>query len=67
MFWALDERRKWRAKARAEGLAEGRAAGRAEGREEGYTTAKLEFDAQLQRIAQAAREQGVVLDDLPPQ
>ena len=71
MFWALDERRKWRAKAREEGHAEGHKEGRAEGhkegRQEGYAVAKQEFDAQLQRIAQAAREQGVKLDDLPQQ
>ena len=63
MFWALDERRKWRAKAREEGRAEGLA----EGRAEGLAEAKREFDARLQRIVQAAREQGVQLDDLPRQ
>ena len=38
---------------------------RAEARAEGYAEAKQEFDVELQRIAQAAREQGVKLDDLP--
>ena len=41
MFWALDERRKWRAKwraeARAEGHSEGRAEGHSEGRAEGHS------------------------------
>ena len=46
MFWALDERRKWRARwraeARAEGLTEGRAEGRTEGRAEGRTEGRAE-------------------------
>ena len=61
MFWALDQRRKWRAKMRAEAIAEGEA----QGLVKGYAEAKQEFDVELQRIAQAAREQGVKLDDLP--
>ena len=52
VFWAWDERKKWRARAREEGRAEG------------YSEAKREFDVQLQRIAEAARQQGVKLDDL---
>ena len=55
MFWAWDERKKWRARAREEGRAEG------------YAEAKQEFDAELQRIAEAVRQQGVKLDDLPQQ
>lgn len=54
MFWALDQRRKWRAKMRAEARAEG------------YAEAKREFDAQLERVAQEARDKGVELDELLP-
>ena len=50
MFWALDERRKWRAKmraeARAEGLAEGRAEGHAEGRAEGHAEGRTKGHAE---------------------
>ena len=46
MFWALDERRKWRAKmraeARAEGLAEGLAEGRAEGKVQGLAEGQVQ-------------------------
>ena len=50
VFWALDERRKWRAKwraeAQAEGRAEGHAAGRAEGRSEGHAEGRAEGQAE---------------------
>ena len=77
IFWALEERKKRRerrekqeaealaealAKARAKGLAEGHA----EGHAEGYSEARREFDAQLERVAQEAREKGIALDELPP-
>ena len=51
MFWALDQRRKWRAKMRAEARAEG------------YAEAKREFDAQL---AQEARNKGIELEEVLP-
>lgn len=61
MFWALDERRKWRAKmraeARAEGLEEGRAEGRAKGREEGRTEGLAEGLAEGRTEGQAATTQ----------
>ncbi|MXZ90811.1 MAG: hypothetical protein F4W95_05950 [Chloroflexi bacterium] len=54
MFWALDQRRKWRAKMRAEARAEG------------YAEAKREFDAQLERVAQEARDKGIELEEVLP-
>ena len=75
MFWALDERRKWRAKmraeARAEGLAEGRTEGLAEGRTEGRTEGRAEGEAvAAQRyenwLAKVAEEKGIPLADLLP-
>ena len=61
---------KARAKGLAEGLAEGHAEGlaegHAEGHAEGYSEARREFDAQLERVAQEAREKGITLDELPP-
>ena len=69
MFWALDERRKWRAKAREEGRAEGLAEGHAEGRAEGLEAGEA---ATTQRyhdwLAKVAEEKGIPLADLlPPQ
>lgn len=53
MFWALDERRKWRAKMRAEARAEGR------------TEAEQRYERWL---AQVAEDKGIPLADLlPPQ
>lgn len=76
VFWALDERRKWRekwrAQAQAEGRAEGLAEGRAEGRDEGRAealTAILEVgrdqgNADLEElIARVAREKGISLNE----
>ncbi len=52
MFWALDERRKWRAKmraeARAEGLAEGQAQGRAEGQAQGHAEGRAQGQSEGQ-------------------
>ena len=42
MFWALDERRKWRERWRAEAQAEGRAEGYAEGQAEGRAEGRME-------------------------
>ena len=77
MFWALDERRKWRAKmraeARAEGLEEGRAEGRAQGRTEGRAEGRTEGQAATTQryeswLAKVAEETGIPLADLlPPQ
>ena len=46
VFWALDERRKWRAKWRAEAQAEGRAEGHAAGRAEGHSEGRAEGRAE---------------------
>ncbi len=77
MFWALDQRRKWRAKwraeARAEGLAEGREEGRQEGRQQGRQEGRQQgqtetvhrYDTWLARVAE---EKGIALAELlPPQ
>lgn len=75
MFWALDQRRKWRAKWRAEaiaeghaegiaqGIAEGRAEGQAEGRIAGQAETQQRYDEWLARVS---REKGIPLDDLLP-
>ena len=46
VFWALDERRKWRERWRAEAQAEGLAKGRAEGRVEGIAEGRVEGRAE---------------------
>ncbi len=57
MFWALDQRRKWRAKWRAEA--------RAEGRQQGQTETAHRYDTWLARVAE---EKGIALAELlPPQ
>ena len=65
MFWALEQREKWRNAFREEGREEGRKEGRKEGREEGrtegYATAQKEFSARLQPLAD---ERGVSVDEL---
>ena len=69
IFWALEERKKRRERREqqeAEALAKARAKGHAEGHAEGYSEARREFDAQLERVAQEAREKGIALDELPP-
>ena len=48
IFWALDERRKWREKWRAEAQAKGRAEGHAEGRAEGHAEGRAEGRAEGQ-------------------
>ena len=75
VFWALDQRRKWRAKWRAEaiaeghaegiaqGIAEGRAEGQAEGRIAGQAETQQRYDEWLARVS---REKGIPLDDLLP-
>ena len=67
MFWALDERRKWRAKmraeARAEGLAEGRTEGRAEGRAEAQAETAQRYESWLAKVA---AEKDIPLADLLP-
>ena len=55
MFWALDERRKWRARMRAEARAEGLA--------EGRTEAEQRYERWL---AQVAEEKGIPLAELLP-
>ena len=71
MFWALDERRKWRAKAREEGRAEGLAEGREEGREEGRQAGRAEAEAATAQryekwLSKVAEEKGIPLTDLLP-
>ena len=63
MFWALDERRKWRARWRAEAQAEGRAEGRAEGQAEGRAETAQRYEKWL---AQVAEEKGIPLAELLP-
>ena len=59
MFWALDERRKWRAKWRAEARAEGKTEGKAEG--------KAEAARRYERwLAKVAEEKGIELAELLP-
>ena len=73
MFWALDERRKWRAKAREEGRQEGRVEGLAEGRAVGLSEGRAEGQAQTTQryegwLAKVAEERGIPLAELlPPQ
>ncbi len=63
VFWALDERRKWREKWRAQaqaegravGIAQGRAEGRAEGRDEGRNEGRAEA---LTALLEVGRAQG---------
>lgn len=55
MFWALDERRKWRDKWRAEAQEEGRVEGRAEGRVEGRVEGSAEA---LTALLEAGRAEG---------
>ena len=65
MFWALDERRKWRAKAREEGRVEGLAEGRAEGLEAGKAATARRYHDWLAKVAE---EKNIPLADLlPPQ
>ena len=59
MFWALDERRKWRAKWRAEARAEGLAEGLAEGKAE----AAQRYENWLAKVAE---ERGIALAELLP-
>ena len=59
MFWALDERRKWRAKWRAEAREEGRTEGRVEGQAE--TAQRYES-----WLAKVAAEKGIALAELLP-
>ena len=71
MFWALDERRKWRAKARNEGHAEGHAEGRVEGLAEGRMAGRAEGQAETEQryegwLAKVAEEKGIALADLLP-
>ncbi len=63
MFWALDERRKWRERWRTEaqaegleqGLAQGRAQGRAQGQAEGLAQGRTEL---LTALLEAVRTEG---------
>ena len=64
MFWALDERRRWRAKAREEGRAEGLAEGREEGRAEGRQAGRAEAEAATAQryekwLSKVAEEKGI--------
>ena len=63
MFWALDERRKWRAKMRAEARAEGRTEGLAEGLAEGQVATTQRYESWLAKVAE---EKGIPLADLLP-
>ena len=61
MFWAWDERKKWRAKAREEGRAEGRAEGQAETTqhfESWLTKVAAEKDIPLTELLPPPREDG---------
>lgn len=67
VFWALDERRKWRekwraqaeAEGRAKGLAEGRAEGRSEGRDEGRAEGRDEGRSEaLTALLEVGRAEG---------
>lgn len=79
MFWALDERRKWRAQwraaAMAEGHAEGLARGRTEGQAEGLALGRTEGQAEGRAetrqqyhdwLAKVAQKRGIPLDELLP-
>ena len=67
MFWALDERRKWRAKAREEGRAEGLAEGREEGRQAGRAEAEAATAQRYEKwLSKVAEEKGIPLTDLLP-
>ena len=76
VFWALQKRRERQEKLREEGReaglkegrAEGREQGRAEGREQGREEARQEaqkYRAQLELVAEEAREKGIMLESLP--
>ena len=67
VFWALDERRKWREKRREEAMAEGRAEGRAEGQAEliAEMLAAGVPDETKQALEQWALEKGIPLDKHP--
>lgn len=63
IFWALDERRKWREKWRAEAQAEGRAEGQTELLTAALTAARAEGNQEAEDLLKRlAREKGVVLD-----
>ena len=63
MFWALDERRKWRAQWRAAAMAEGHAAGRTEGRTEGRAEERDRVQALLSQYARRDPETGELILD----
>lgn len=67
MFWALDERRKWRAQWRAAAMAEGHAEGLALGRTEGQAEGRAETRQQYHDwLAKVAQKRGIPLDELLP-
>ena len=71
MFWALDERRKWRAQWRAAAMAEGHAEGLALGRSEGHAEGQAEGRAETRQqyhdwLAKVAQKRGIPLDELLP-
>lgn len=67
MFWALDERRKWRAQWRAAAMAEGHAEGLAQGRTEGQAEGRAETRQQYHDwLAKVAQKRGIPLDELLP-
>ena len=67
MFWALDERRKWRAQWRAAAMAEGHAAGLALGHAEGQAEGRAETRQQYHDwLAKVAQKRGIPLDELLP-
>ena len=59
MFWALDERRKWRAEAQAQGRAEGRAEALTALLEVGRTEGNRDLQ---ELIARVAKEEGIFLN-----
>lgn len=63
MFWAWDQRKKWRAQMRAEARAEGLAEGREAGREEGRAKTAQRYDTWLAKVAE---ERGIELAELLP-
>ena len=68
MFWAWEKHKERQEKLREEGREEGLKEGRAEGREQGREEARQEaqkYRAQLELVAEEAREKGITLESLP--
>ncbi len=61
MFWALDQRRKWRRKLWLEAREEGREEGIEAGDKQGYARAYQEIAEREERLERRAREMGISL------